>query len=399
MEGKKQKMDVGKENKPEQGKKIAVDRSTLKYVLGYLMLAILFAWTLGNLDRVFSLCGKIASLFSPFLLGGGIAFLMNVILRPLEKCWSKVFRKRGSGLVRPVCLTISSVVILGALFSLVFMMIPSLRSSGEEFVRSIPVYVEKIGDWWSEIVSFAARHDIVLQEYSFDPDLLVGRITNYLSAEGNGIITITWGAATSLMATLINVLLAFVFALYLLARKEAVAEHLNGLLVTVLPSHRAQRLLRIAKLSNQTFTSFVSGQMLEAVIIGVLCFVGMLILRIPHAGLVSTFIGMTALIPVFGAWLGGGLGAFLILMTEPAKTVWFVIFLLILQQLEGNLIYPKVVGKSVGLPGILVLMAVTIGGKAFGILGMLFGVPVCAVIYSLYLEFIKRNRSDCCPPA
>ena len=125
-----------------------------------------------------------------------------------------------------------------------------------------------------------------------------------------------------------------------------------------------------------------------------LCFLGMLILRIPYAGAVSAFVGVTALIPVFGAWLGGGLGALLIVLAEPVKAVWFVIFLLILQQVEGNLIYPKVVGKSVGLPGILVLMAVTIGGEAFGVWGMLLSVPVCAVLYSLYLEFMKKAGQE-----
>ena len=113
-------------------------------------------------------------------------------------------------------------------------------------------------------------------------------------------------------------------------------------------------------------------------------------LGIPYAGAVSTFVAVTALVPIFGAWLGGGFGAFLILLADPAKAVWFVVFLLVLQQVEGNLIYPKVVGKSVGLPGLLVLMAVTIGGEAFGVMGMLFSVPVCAVLYSLYLEFMKK---------
>ncbi|RHT56259.1 AI-2E family transporter [Butyricicoccus sp. AM29-23AC] len=148
-------------------------------------------------------------------------------------------------------------------------------------------------------------------------------------------------------------------------------------------------------LSDQpNLANFVSGQLTEAVIIGVLCFFGMLILGIPYAGAVSAFVAVTALVPIFGAWIGGGLGAFLILLAEPGKALWFILFLLILQQVEGNLIYPKVVGKSVGLPGLLVLMAVTIGGEAFGVLGMLFSVPVCAVLYSLYLEFMKKASTN-----
>ena len=168
---------------------------------------------------------------------------------------------------------------------------------------------------------------------------------------------------------------------------------MKKLTLSVLPCRRAQRLLNIASLTNHTFTNFVSGQLTEAIIIGALCFVGMLMLDIPYAGAVSTFVAVTALVPIFGAWLGGGFGAFLILLADPVKAVWFVVFLLVLQQVEGNLIYPKVVGKSVGLPGLLVLMAVTIGGEAFGVMGMLFSVPVCAVLYSLYLEFMKKSEA------
>lgn len=242
-----------------------------------------------------------------------------------------------------------------------------------------------------DTVRFAAKYNIVLPEYAIDSDLLIRKITALINDKGSGIISITWDAATSVLSGLIDVLLAFIFALYLLAKKEVVAAHLKKLIVTILPQKKAKQLLSIASLTNHTFSSFVSGQLTEAVIIGILCFLGMLILKLPYAGAISTFVAFTALIPVFGAWLGGGLGAFLILLADPIKAVWFIIYLLLLQQVEGNLIYPKVVGKSVGLPGLLVLMAVTVGGEAFGILGMLFSVPVCAVLYNLYLAFMKNQ--------
>ena len=243
------------------------------------------------------------------------------------------------------------------------------------------------------VVQFAAKYNIVLPEYAINSDLLIEKVTTLISDEESGILTVTWGAAASVLSVLVDVLLGLVFALYLLAKKEVIAAHLKKLIVTVFPQKKAQRLLSISALTKQTFTNFVSGQLTEAVIIGVLCFFGMLILGIPYAGAVSAFVAVTALVPIFGAWIGGGLGAFLILLAEPGKALWFILFLLILQQFEGNLIYPKVVGKSVGLPGLLVLMAVTIGGEAFGILGMLFSVPVCAVLFSLYLEFIKNAHA------
>lgn len=373
---------------PENGR---LDKSIIQYIIRALLMMILFAWALMNLDAVMEFLRKVLSLFSPFLIGGGIAFLINVILNPLERCWNRVCKKAPAKMARPVCLTISAVLMVGILFAVAFMMIPSLRESIDELIQNIPVYVDEIGRWWADTVHFAAKYSIVLPEYAIDSDMLIEKITTFINDEGSGIITVTWGAATSILSGLFDVFLAFVFALYLLAKKEVVAAHLKKLITTVFPQTRAKRLLSIASLTNQTFTNFVSGQLTEAVIIGVLCFFGMLILRIPYAGAVSAFVAVTALVPMFGAWLGGGLGTFLILLADPIKAVWFVLYLLILQQVEGNLIYPKVVGKSVGLPGLLVLVAVTIGGGAFGVLGMLFSVPVCAVLYNLYLEFMQKS--------
>lgn len=386
-----QSADNSKSGIPAEREVIALDKTSVRYIFRVLMLLALFTWALMNLDVVFGAIRRVLALFPPFLVGGGIAFLINVVLQPLEQCWRKLCRKAPAKLARPVCLTLSAILVLGFLFAVVFMMLPSLRESSDEFIRNLPAYADEIGRWWDDTVRFAAKYNIVLPDYAINADLLVERITAFINDEGSGIITVTWGAATSILSGLVDVLLAFVFALYLLARKEVVAAHMKKLITTVLPREKAQRLLSIAALTNQTFTNFVSGQLTEAVIIGVLCFAGMLILNIPYAGAVSAFVAVTALVPIFGAWLGGGLGAFLIMLAEPIKAVWFVVFLLVLQQVEGNLIYPKVVGKSVGLPGLLVLMAVTVGGGAFGVLGMLLSVPVCAVLYSLYLEFMNKK--------
>lgn len=374
-----------------------MDKGMLRRIILALFLLVLFGWALVNLKSVLHFLGKITSLLAPFLIGGGIAFLINVVMRPMEHYWKKLWRNTKSTLplklTRPVCLVLSTLFTLGILFAVVFMMIPGLRQSIEGFIGNIPMYVEEVGRWWGNIVQFAERYNIVLPEYAVDTEALVEKIASLINDRGSGIITVTWGATTSLLSGVVNVLLAFVFAMYLLAQKEAVCMHLKRLVTTVLPRQKAQRVLYIAKLSNQTFTNFISGQMIEAVIIGVLCFIGMLIFKMPYAGVVSVIVGATALVPVFGAWLGGGFGAFLILLTEPVKALWFIVFIVVLQQLEGNLIYPKVVGKSVGLPGILVLMAVTIGGGAFGVLGMLLCVPVCAVLYSLYCEFLHKKQA------
>ena len=391
MQKKIQDTDTTQHNSSVPPENRPMNKNMIRSVVCSLLVVILFAWALMNFDIIMKFFNKVISLFSPFLIGGGIAFLINVVLNPLERCWNKVCKKAPAKLTRPVCLTLSSVLVLGILFAVIFMMIPSLWKSVDEFIQNVPIYVEEIRHWWMDTVRFAAKYNIVLPEYAIDSDLLIRKITALINDKGSGIISITWDAATSVLSGLIDVLLAFIFALYLLAKKEVVAAHLKKLIVTILPQKKAKQLLSIASLTNQTFSSFVSGQLTEAVIIGILCFLGMLILKLPYAGAISTFVAFTALIPVFGAWLGGGLGAFLILLADPIKAVWFIIYLLLLQQVEGNLIYPKVVGKSVGLPGLLVLMAVTVGGEAFGILGMLFSVPVCAVLYNLYLAFMKNQ--------
>ncbi len=373
---------------PENG---SLDRNKIRYMARCAALLILLAWALMNLPAVLSLLRKVLSLFSPFLLGGVIAFLINVMLRSLERFWDRTCRRMPEKLKRPICLLVSTLLMVGILFAVVFMLLPSLRESGNEFVRSAPVYAEEVKGWWTELVRFAERYNVILPEYAINTDRLTEKVMSFVNAEGSGIIIRTWGAATSIFSGVFNLLLAFVFAMYLLAQKEAAAGHMKQLIVRVLPKEKAGRLLRVTALIYQTFSNFVSGQVTEAAIIGVLCFAGMLVLGIPYAGAVSVFVAVTALIPMFGAWIGGGFGFVLILLANPMKALWFVIFLLILQQVEGNLIYPKVVGKSVGLPGILVLVAVTIGSEAFGIPGMLFSVPVCAVLYSLYLEFMQQR--------
>ena len=222
------------ENPTPQGSKWP-DKTLVRYITRALVLLIVFAWALVNLDAVLRFLGKVLALFTPFLIGGAIAFLINVVLRPLECCWNKVCRKAPAKLVRPVCLTASTVLVLGILFAVVFMMITSLRESGDEFVQNIPLYVEEIGRWWTGVVQFAAKYNIVLPEYTIDSDLLIEKLTVLISDEGSGILTVTWGAATSVLSVLVDVLLGLVFALYLLAKKEVVAAHLKKLVVTVLP--------------------------------------------------------------------------------------------------------------------------------------------------------------------
>ena len=259
-------------NPPASHPSVILDKETARYIFRALLLTIVFAWALVNLQAVLQFWGRVLAVFSPFLIGGAIAFVINILLCPLERAWQRICKKAPDKLTRPVCLTLSTLLVLGILFAVVFMMLPSVQESLYEFVRNLPTYAEKLGQWWAGMVQFAAKYGVVLPEYAVDTDLLMDKITGLLHDEGSGIITVTLGAATSVFSSLVNVLLALVFALYLLAKKEVVSAHLKALAVTVLPQKSAQRVLHIVSLTRQTFTNFVTGQLTEAVIIGILCF-------------------------------------------------------------------------------------------------------------------------------
>ena len=290
---------------------------------------------------------------------------------------------------------------LGIIFAIFFILIPRLEEAGTTMVANIPTYVNQIQVWWTNLSDFAAEHGVTLPELSLSADQVKDTITGFLQEKGDSVVNTTLNITTSILSALVNFLLALVFSLYLLAQKETLLAQSRRLLRRILPQKAADRLMRLLSLTNNAFSSFVTGQVTEAFILGTLCCIGMLILRLPYALPVSVIIASLSLIPIFGAWIGAATGAFLIVFQSPIKALTFLIFLLILQQVEGNLIYPKVVGKSVGLPGLWVLAAVTIGGGAFGVLGMLLGVPVCSVVYVLVQDYIRSGkpaRTDGVPP-
>lgn len=209
-------------NPPASRPSVILDKETARYIFRALLLTIVFAWALINLQAVLQFLGRVLAVFSPFLMGGAIAFVINILLCPLERTWQRICKKAPDKLTRPVCLTLSTLLVLGILFAVVFMMLPSLQESVYEFARNLPSYAEKLGHWWAGTVQFAAKYGVILPEYAMDTDLLMDKITALLHDEGSGIITVTLGAATSVFSSLVNVLLALVFALYLLAKKEVV---------------------------------------------------------------------------------------------------------------------------------------------------------------------------------
>ena len=381
-----------------------LNKKNIKRILLLVACSIILYWALNNLSTLGKLLGSFFSLFSPLLIGVGIAYVMNLLLKAIERLWDMALKKAPElwrvKLKRPICLTATMLLFLGIIFAIFFILIPRLEEAGSTLIANVPGYITQIQNWWESLVDFAAEHGVTLPELSMNVEDATKFISKILSSDSGNVVNTTIDITTSILGALVNILLALVFSVYMLAQKETLISQSRRLLLAALPRKAGQRTMHILKLTNNAFSSFVTGQVTEAFILGSLCCIGMLILRLPYALPVSVIISFTSLIPIFGAWIGAATGAFLIVFVSPIKALTFLIFLLILQQVEGNLIYPKVVGKSVGLPGLWVLAAVTIGGGIFGMLGMLLGVPICSVIYALVQDFIRSQPAeDLTPPS
>lgn len=369
------------------------------------LVLIFFLWALNHTPTLMGFISATISLFSPVIIGACLAFLINVPLRAIEGLWNMIFSKTKGKLHeklrRPICLTLSVLLGFGLIFALVFMVLPGFTSSFKTITNSIPRYVEKVEGWWDSLVIFAKEFGAVLPEFSLDTQKITDTLTSYAGnifdsvfGAGGAIVSQTVSFTASVFSWVANFLVAFVFAIYILAQKEKLTRNIKSTLFAFLPEKRVVKILDIARLTNKTFFSFATGQFTEAIIIGVLCYIGMKIFSLPHAAVVSVIIGVTALIPVFGAYIGTIVGALLILFVSPLKALWFVIFIIVLQQFETNIIYPRVVGDSVGLPGIWVIVCVVVGGDLFGVAGMLLSVPICAVLYALLRETVYKRLAE-----
>lgn len=355
-----------------------ITKENKKELLKLVVLAIVLIFAFIHIKEIWEFLKFLVQLVMPFILGIVIAFVLNILVNLIEnKLLDKAKMKDKSK--RTISLVLSFAIVFTFIIILLLIIIPQLKNAVNLFVDNMPMYEENV--------------KMLLERFNIDPDIInqieegiknFGTVAlDFIKDNRDQIWDITLGVASNVISVLVNLVIALVFAIYLLAQKEKLLHQLNKVLDAYLPEKRVSKIKDIAKLSNRVCASFVSGQCLEAVIIGILCFIGMLVLGIPYAATISVLIGVTALVPVYGAFIGTIFGAFLIFMVSPIKALIFVIFILILQQFEGNLIYPKVVGKSVGLPGIWVFVAVTIGASLAGTLGMLISVPVASILYSV----------------
>ncbi len=335
-------------------------------------------------------------IFMPFLIGGAIAFILNIPMNAIEKKLFKKWQGKTAKAKRPISLVMSMVFVLAILALVVVAVVPQLRTTIQTLGAKIELFWPKLIVWleglatdYPEMTEQIAK----LEEYEFDWSAITSGIGGFLSNGVTNVITSTVSVASSIFGGIANTFIAIVFAIYILAQKENLQNQGSRILDAYVKGKANARIRDVLHRLHVNFTNFICGQCLEAVILGLLFVIFMSIFRMPYAVMVGTLIAFTALIPIVGAFIGCGVGAFMILIDNPIQALWFVILFLILQQLEGNLIYPRVVGNSVGLPSIWVLMSVSVGGSLFGVVGMLIFIPLMSTLYSLLRDDVNQRNN------
>ncbi|MCI7725608.1 MAG: AI-2E family transporter [Clostridiales bacterium] len=372
-----------------------IDKSVLKKLFVLAAGCILFAWLVLDTARATAMFSTVWNLISPFVVGAGIAFVFNVPMRAIERQLADIRRAGFRRLLSIVLTILCLVLIIMFVFEL---LIPQIRLTVASLSQTIPVFIEglaaKLMVMMQDHPELRAWLQEALKLESLDWNTILTETLGFLS---NQMSTVMGGAVSvigSVTGAIINMVVSIAFAIYCLSRKEILSRQGRRLLYSFLSENHADQVIRVLRLTNSTFSNFISGQCLEACILGCLFAVAMAIFKMPYISLVSVVIGVTALIPVVGAFVGCILGAFFILVNNPIQALTFVIMFLVIQQLENNLIYPRVVGTSIGLPGMWVLVAVSVGGDLMGVGGMLLMIPVTSVIYALLREFTDKRLAE-----
>lgn len=343
-------------------------------------------------DRILGTAAGAAKAASPLILGCVIAYVLNIPLKAIERLYFPGSKREAvKKSRRPVAIVLSFLILFVALSLIINLVVPELVSSMRLITDEIPASLEGVRQWG--IVH--SEQLPVLQEQLAGMDVnwqeMAKKAVDFLVAGAGGLFSSVMALLTGIFGTAAQLLVGTIFAIYLLNAKERLLLQVDRVMRAYLKPQARKTIFYVAGTVHETFTSFIVGQCTETVIIGVLCAVGMMVLRLPYAVMTGAVVGVTALIPVVGAYIGAAVGAFMVFTVSPIQALIFIVFLVILQQLEGNLIYPRVVGSSIGLPGIWVLAAVTVGGGIFGIGGMLIGVPLVASVYKLFGGAVRKR--------
>ena len=409
-----------------------LDKQNTKQIIKILVIAIVLLVALLNIEPVWNVCKTFLSILSPFICGLAIAFILNIFMRFYEEKLFKTKKKRknnSKGITqseknnpnnniitkasnnvinktnlekenkqnkdnkngkRVVSIALSIITIVAVVTIIMLLIIPQFVEIIKNLIINMPTYLESLKDWAIDLTQRVPEINNFIQNIQIDTEALKNGLMNI----SKGVLDVTINQVSGLVSGIVNFFIAIVFAVYILANKEGLKVQAKEFIYARIPEERADYILKVSRLARDSFRSFLTGQAKEAVILGVLCTLGMLILGIPYAGPVGALTALTAFIPIVGAFIGGFVGAVLIVAIDPIKALIFIIFIIVLQQIEGNLIYPHVVGKNIGLPSIWVLVAITIGGSLFGIMGMVIGLPILSIIYAIVTENTNKKLQE-----
>lgn len=369
-----------------------LNKKNLRYIFLGVAGCIVLYWLLLETERVKGIFSAVIGMLSPFLVGAAIAFILNVPMRAIEN-WLKKVKNMGARRALSLILTIICVALV--LYGVIYFLIPQITETVESLIGTLPGFFRRVE---KSVMDYLAENPELLEwlsEYtdftSIDWSSLIEKAVALATDGLSLIVDKAISTVVSLSNGIFNGVLSVVFAVYCLIRKEVLARQGRRILYAFLPERACDETIRILRMTNTTFSRFISGQCLEAVILGAMFAVCMSIFEMPYMPLISVIIAITALVPIVGAFAGCIIGAFFILVVDPVQAFWFVVMFLGLQQIEGNLIYPRVVGTSIGLPGMWVLVALAIGGDLMGIGGMLIMIPLASVVYALMREITQRR--------
>lgn len=367
---------------------------SIKKIRELIVFTALLVVALWKFDVVLDVLKTIGQIIFPFILGGAIVFVINVPMSFLEK---KIFEnvkkenKAARKLARPVSLLLTIVLVVGVIALVMIGVIPQLTKTMGSLMINITDFIPQIKIWIRDFFHDNREIMNLVDQVQFNPDQAIRWGISLLGNGAGNMMNTTVSAVGSVVSGLATFFIAFSFACYVLFQKEKLHVQIRKVLFAFLPKQKADAFLKVCSLTYRTFANFLTGQCLEAVILGCMFVVTLSILRMPYALLIGVLIAFTALIPIFGAFIGCAVGSFLIFMVSPKQAIIFIIVFLVLQQIEGNLIYPHVVGESVGLPSIWVLAAVTIGGNLMGIVGMLVFIPLLSVVYTIFRKVVYQR--------
>ena len=362
----------------------AKQKEFLKYI-GGMVLFVCFVW---KYELVFRMVGWVYRMISPLIYGFVIAFILNLLVRKIEKCMTGRMWQNQT-VKRCISIILSVVIAVGVITAVLAGLIPEIVNSAKVLQEKLPAVLQNVAAWMEENFHMSGNILDEMQKFKFDPAMLDDILQNdtvisVLKTGGNVIGKIISGFA--------GFTIGLVFAFYVLVQKEELGNKIKRLLYNYLPEKKADQILHFFRRADEVYSGFISGQCMDAVILGCMVSVGMLILRISYPVLMGVIIAVTALIPVVGAFVGGGIGMFLIAMESPLQSVLCLILVLVLQQIDNKIIYPHVVGSAVGLPSIWIFAAIIVGGNISGVLGMFLGIPVAALVYAFLGEDLHRRE-------